>query len=455
MRILLVTPASLDGRGLPVRFASALLPPLSLAVLHSVTPREHEVVVVNDICEEIDYDGGWDLVGITAITCRVERAYQIADRFRAHGVRVVLGGIHVSALPDEAQAHADAVVVGEAESRWRSVVSDAGQGRLRGRYEGPLVEHDGWVPPRFDGMNLKAYLRTPGDDYPMMPLFTTRGCPMGCVFCSVSRFFGRTYRQKPVGTVLAEVDGLGAPSLLFVDDNIAWNPGYLGELLDGLSHREVRWASQASLHLGRHPELIPRLREAGCEMLLLGIESLDQTALSAMGKRQNKPGEYHELFQRLKDAGIMPMASMMFGFDGDDLGTLARIFEFLAEEGVLGVVNVLTPLPGTPLRERLAREGRLLHSDWSLYDNTHLNHRLPGADPDEVSEALWKGYGDLYSIGRILGRNLGGLLRDRHPLRSFVESWMLQMYLRSQVRNRRDLLSGGLGRPARTRSART
>ena len=236
MRILLAAPSQLDSQGLPQKYRRAFLPPLSLAVLNSLTPRIHEVRIVNDVVEEIDFSQDYDLVGITCMTSQAGRAYQIADRFRSTGTRVVLGGVHPTILPEEGKEHADAVVVGEAERIWPEVLVDAENRRLKEFYrENGHPDLSGPLIPRWDEMNLHVYPRRMGAKLPFMPLLTTRGCPFGCKFCSVTSLYGSSYRTKSISSVLSEIDAIHAQEFLFVDDNIACDPAYSRELFRALA----------------------------------------------------------------------------------------------------------------------------------------------------------------------------------------------------------------------------
>ena len=230
MKILFVYPTKLNASGKPIKYRKAFLPPLALAILDSLTPDKHDVRIIDDIVENIDFSVPYDLVAITAMTMQVERAYQIADAFRERGVKVIMGGMHPTVLPQEAKQHADSVVIGEADNIWEQILDDCENNTLKDFYQdASFPDLQKPVIPKWDNANLRVYPKRIGAKLPMMPIFTTRGCPLGCTFCSVTKFFGKSTRVKPVSHVIQEIESTGATEYLFVDDNITCNPDYSRE----------------------------------------------------------------------------------------------------------------------------------------------------------------------------------------------------------------------------------
>lgn len=450
MKILLVAPSLTDEQGRPLKYRRAFLPPLSLAILDGLTPAEHEVRVVNDISEEIDFSAAYDLVGITAMTCQAIRAYQIADRFRKLGVSVVLGGVHPTVLPDEAKQHADSVVIGEAENIWEQVLSDFAAGVAQDFYQGTsLPDLHKPLIPRWNHTNLRSYLVPFGSRLPMMPIFTSRGCPFGCEFCSVTHIHGKTYRHKPVGNVLAELDALGeADALSFVDDNIVFDVDYATELFTALRGRDLRWLSQASTTILKTPRLIDLASEAGCIRLFIGIESVNQANLRSVKKGFNKVHQYRELFARLQRVGISPVASIIFGLDEDTPEVFQQTYELLNACKVAHVAFfLLTPYPGTRLAQRLQEEGRILHSNWSLFDGSHLVIQPKKMTTDELEESYWQTYQKMYSLKNVLQRIVQLTALSRSPLRALIVEPTYQLYFRHAVRSREHPFCAGVGTP--------
>jgi radical SAM superfamily enzyme YgiQ (UPF0313 family) len=266
-RVVLIAPSRVE-RGARQPGGKALFPPLALEMVAALTPPEAEVRIIDEAVEAIDFEVPADLVGITSMTAVAPRAYAVADRFRARGIPVCLGGMHPSACPEEAAQHADAVVIGEAEGLWPQVVADCRQGRLKQFYRRdsyPALED---VPtPRRDLLKPRAYAAS-------ATVQTTRGCPFACTFCAVTNFFGRTYRFRPVQKVVEEVSAIKERVLFLVDDNIMGLPDYARNLFSALAGCGKLWFSQASLTALKDEGLLKLAQRAGCRGLFIGFESL-------------------------------------------------------------------------------------------------------------------------------------------------------------------------------------
>ncbi|GAG76628.1 unnamed protein product, partial [marine sediment metagenome] len=269
-------------------------PHLGLAMVAALTPPEVEVSLTDENVTVIDFQKEIDLVGITAITITAKRAYEIADTFRAKGVKVVLGGSHPSALPKEASQHADAVVIGEAEGIWTNVIEDFKANKLQRIYSQRKQPSLLNLPiPRRDLFTNGAY-------YFRNTISTTRGCPNACSFCSVTSFFGRTYRCRPVEEILKEIETMNYKKLIcFVDDNIAGKPKFAKELFRALVSYKLKWIAQASVTIARDDELLKLAAASGCMSLLIGFETLSQDNLVAMGKRVNVVDKYEMVIRKI------------------------------------------------------------------------------------------------------------------------------------------------------------
>jgi radical SAM superfamily enzyme YgiQ (UPF0313 family) len=448
MKILLVFPSQLDDLGLPVKYRRAFLPPLSLAVLSSLTPRTHRVQIVNDLAEEINFRGDYDLVGITCMTSQSERAYQIADRFRVRGCRVVLGGVHPTILPDEARAHADAVVIGEAERIWPELLLDAEKRRLQEFYRdsnfSPLTET---IVPRWHDTNLQIYPRRLGARFPLMPLFTTRGCPYGCKFCSVTTVYGTTYRTKSIQAVLAEIDALGAKEFFFVDDNITCEPEYSRELFRALRGKGISWVSQISTTVLKDPDLIELAADAGCFWLVIGMESLNPASLATVNKGFNKVEEYGELVELCRRAGIVPFPSFIFGFDHDREDEFQLTLDFLQRQHLgLAAFWILTPLPGTRLLQEFKTQGRIRDHRWSSYDGTRVVFQPKNFSPEELDKKYWQTLEQMFSLRRICSNTVANVRASRNPGDELLRNLFYQLYFCRKVRRRQHPFSGGIGK---------
>lgn len=377
----------------------------ALQLLAALTPPEHQVdIIAEHLGDEMTYDDDVDLVGITAMTIQARRAYEIADEYRRRGKRVVMGGIHVSVLPDEALGHADSVVIGEGDVVWPTVISDAMAGRLAPRYRAEALVDMSTLPMcRRDQSSKRS-------SFSIAPVQAGRGCPYDCSFCSATMFYGRTYRFRPVEQVIAEVKSLDTKFVFFLDDNIFSRPEYSRQLLRALKDVDVNWIGQASLHLSaRDPELLKLARESGCVGLFVGIESLSEENLRAsnsLAKNQSRTAaEIGASLRVLHDSGIVVMAGVIFGFDGDDPEVFDRTADFLGDNNVgLASFSALTPFPGTALCAQLEAEGRITSRDWSMYDACTTVFKPRGMTEEQLQEGTRRAGVNFYSSAKILAR---------------------------------------------------
>lgn len=398
-RVLFVSPGWPKGRlwgEMSFRF-----PSLSLAVVAASTPPHWQT----DLCDEgfgpVDVSTEVDVVAITGMTAQAVRAYEIADAFRSRGKTVVMGGFHASNLPDEALGHVDAVVVGEAEAVWPQLLADFEEGRLSKVYRADALVDTATIPVArrsiFDG---KGYLLT-------NTVQTTRGCPYDCEFCSVTAFFGRKYRKRPVEAVLAELGEMKKRGsyAFFVDDNIVVDRTYSLKLFRGMKGLGLRWLSHASLDLAEDPELLKAIGESGCIGLFVGFESLDEDALRAMGKKTNRVAGYVDAAKAFRDNGIGILGSFVLGLDGDGPDVFEKVFRFCESARIqAGIFPILTPYPGTRVRERLLAEDRILSSDWRNYDMEHVNFRPKGMTAEELQAGYDWLMEHFYSFGSMWRR---------------------------------------------------
>ncbi|MBC7105623.1 MAG: B12-binding domain-containing radical SAM protein [Firmicutes bacterium] len=404
VRVLLVAPragARREGKG------RAPFPPLGLLAVAGATPPEVEVRLVDEAVEPLEYDARWDLVGITSNTAQAPRAYASADAFRGRGVPVVLGGIHPSALPEEALRHADAVVVGEAEGLWPRVLRDLEQGRLQRIYRG-----DGH--PRLEGVRVRRDLLRAGAYLAPQTVQTTRGCPYNCSFCSVTRFFGATFRTRPVEEVVGEVAALPGDLVVFVDDNIVGRPTYARRLFGALRGLGKKWLSQASVNNLRDGELVKLAAASGCRGLFIGFETLSLPGLRSLRKGTNDVRTYAEVIARLHSCGIGVIGAFILGLDEDGPDVFDRVLEFSYRARVdLLQVSILTPFPGTALWQQLEGEGRIFDRDWSKYNGNHVVFWPKRLSPERLQEGFRYVLREAYSL-RGIWRRLSG--PHRHSL---------------------------------------
>jgi radical SAM superfamily enzyme YgiQ (UPF0313 family) len=371
-------------------------PPFPFPVLGVITvaalfPSDWEIEVIDEAVEDINPDAEADLVGISTLTLNAFHAYMIADHFRGRRIPVLMGGMHPTAMPEEALRHADAVVVGEAEGIFGRVLLDFKDRRMRGVYWGEkLPDLDKLPRPRYDLLRRKHRKI-------LHSVQATRGCPHSCEFCSVTPFFGHSYRFRPVEEVLADLqasfDRSNSNRVFFVDDNIVGTADYAKELFRALVPLRIKWGSFASVAMTQNREIMKLAEKSGCTEVLVGFESLSQTNLDASHKPWVRVDRMREYIRIFHDHGMIVQGSFIFGHDDDRKDVFCRTIDFIQETGIqVPVFAILTPYPASRLRARLEREGRLLPEgrDWRLYDVSHALFRPVHMTPEELEEGfLW------------------------------------------------------------------
>jgi radical SAM superfamily enzyme YgiQ (UPF0313 family) len=422
MKLELIVPAVKE----PVKSRGKLLvPPLGMATIAALTPPEVDVSLTDEGITKVDFEKEVDLVGITALTYTVHRAYEIADSFRARGVKVVMGGIHPSVMPEEASLHADAVVVGEAEGIWGDVIEDFKANKLRRIYrqnEHPSVV--GLPIPRRDLYQKGAYFCT-------NTLWATRGCPYSCSFCSVSTIFGRKYRCRPVDEITKEVETLDRSKIIgFVDDNIIGNPRFAKELFRAVIPYKIKWISQCSVAIASDDELLKSAADSGCLGMIIGFESLSQASLAAVGKKVNVVDEYEDIIRKIHAHGIGIHGCFIFGLDEDPVDIFERTLHF-AQKTRLESAQFAWPVPhpGTALGESMDKAGRIVTKDWSEYCGNTICLEPKKMSPETMQQKRAWVLCKFYSLPSILSR-LGVRRRFLVPL--WV--WGLNLWYRSLYR---------------------
>ena len=393
-RLLLVYPAT-EQLGWVRRFQ---LPPLSLQMVAAVTPPAWEVVLADEVHEEVPFEGDFDLVGITAMTHQATRAYQIADRFRAQNVPVVLGGMHPSVLPEEALSHADAVVVGEAETVWATLLADFAAGHLARIYRPTISTGTELTIPWAQREILagRKYLTT-------QTVQASRGCPYDCPFCTVTNYFGKQFRYRSAEDMLAELRTFRNRLVVFVDDNLLGNPARARPLLEGMADMKIRWGGQTSLRFAEDPALVKLVARSGCIGLFVGIESV--SGVNANLAKSRSRSARTDLVKRIQDEGIILEASVIFGFDDQDESIFEETVRFMEEcAPSVPTFHILTPYPGTALFEQFDREGRLLHKDWSRYNHVEVVFRPKLMTPERLYRGWVEARKAAYSLRAICAR---------------------------------------------------
>jgi radical SAM superfamily enzyme YgiQ (UPF0313 family) len=421
-RLLLINPVNTIRKGFLMRNLSTF-PPLALAIIASLTPSDWEVKILDENIKPFEFEDA-DLVGLTSFTSSACRAYEIAGLYRDKGIRVIMGGIHASMLPEESLQFVDSVVIGEAESVWKECISDHEKGKLKQRYIGELLPMGGQPIPSHHLFS---------DKYAFSAVQTSRGCPMKCNFCSVSVFNGCQYRQRPIDEILDELEAVPKKLLFFYDDNII---GYGKEaqqraiaLFKGMVKRKIKkhWVSQASINFADNPEVLKWAAKAGCKMIFLGLESEVEEQLTETGKHLNlKRGvkSYKKIFRKIHRAGISINGGFIFGMDSDTLQSVHNRFKYMMESNIDSFqTTILTPLPGTELFEKYKSEGRLVFTnfpdDWKRYDYAEPTILPKNMTGKELVDTMKENYIKLFNRRSVRMR----FYRSLFNIRKFEPAW--------------------------------
>ena len=377
------------------------LPALSLHIIAGLTPPEHDVKIVEEEVRLTDTNEDCDLVGISCYTANIRRCYELADKFRARGIPVVLGGIHPTVMPEESMEHADAIVIGEAENVWAGLLEDLKKGKLKKTYKKPYPELDNYIP-----LQTRKPRLTHG--FGVLPAETSRGCPYTCDFCAVPVHYGRKQRHRPVEHVVRDLAESGGKRFFFVDDNIMGDPRYARELLKQMAGLNLKWAGQSSIKvIQKNPDLLDLATKAGCVGLFFGLETISHSSLKALGKSIRDLNEISDTIKMIRDSGIYFYSGMIFGFDSDTESVFDDTLEFIQKNKIGSIgINVLTPYPGTPLFAKLQNEGRIISTNWDDYNFIwgRVVFKPKNFTPEKLFEETLRIKTETARLGKTLGR---------------------------------------------------
>ncbi|TMJ12559.1 MAG: B12-binding domain-containing radical SAM protein [Alphaproteobacteria bacterium] len=397
----------------PIKYS--LFPPLGLATLAAFLRPDDEAELVDDHVEPLRTDDAPDLVVIQVYITNAYRAYRLADLYRAKGCFVALGGLHVTSLPDEAAPHADAIFIGPGEQTFPRFLADFRAGEPQQRYVSTAGRTLECIPPiRRDLIRRELYL-VPNS------IVVTRGCPQHCDFCYKDAFFagGRSFYTQRVDAALAEIDRLPGRHLYFLDDHLLGDRRFAEALFEGMRGMGRLFQGAATVDSVLRGDLIERAAEAGLRSLFVGFETFDPANLRASNKKQNLARDYAAVARRLSDLGIMINGSFVFGMDEDGPDVFDRTVDWAVRNGVTtATFHVQTPYPGTRLHQSLAAQGRILSSNWDLYDTRHVVYRPARLSPEALEAGYHRAYRDFYGWGNIAR---GALAHDtvRHRAKHF------------------------------------
>jgi len=423
-RLLFINP-SITYKSIGITSATAW-PPLNLPYLAAVTPSHYKIEVIDENIEPFEYREA-DVVGITALTASVYRAYQIAEVYRKKCIPTIMGGIHVSMMPDEAQRYCDSVVIGEAESIWPKVLEDFEAGRLQKQYKGSWANLETLPIPRRD------ILRNPY--YRWGSIQTSRGCPMNCSFCSVTAFNGRRFRRRNLDSVIEELEHIPQKLVGLTDDNLIgfgkkdleWTYSFFSRILEkGI---KKYYFTQASILFGEDRKLIRLAARAGLKVVFTGIESVNPKSLQLYQKNINLDrlhhGRYIELISNIRNEGIVFLGAFVLGSDEDDISVFHSTLEFIKSSHIDVIQTTkLTPLPGTQLWESLQKEGRILNQNfpeaWKEYRLSRLVFKPARMSIEEVYKGNNYIRGAYYKFWETIKRTFHTLISTKSLISTYI-----------------------------------
>jgi radical SAM superfamily enzyme YgiQ (UPF0313 family) len=436
-KLLLINPSNVH-KGLG-NIRSTAWPPLNLPYIASLTPNNYEIEVIDENIMPFEFKEA-DIVGITSYTSQVNRGYQIAQMYREKGIKTVMGGIHVSMMPDEALEFCDSVVIGEAETVWAQVLKDFESGQLKEKYEGEWSDLQNLSIPRRDILKNEYYA--------WGSIQTSRGCPMNCAFCSVTAFNGRRYRRRVLEEVIEELQQVPQKNIMITDDNIIGHSEEDKEWAKNFFRRIVKegikknYFVQASIQFGEDKELIRLAAKAGVKILFVGIESVNSDSLKAyqnnLNLKKHQENKYQYLISNIRKGGIAVLGAFVLGGDEDEISIFDTTYRFIVSSGI-DVLQVTkpTPLPGTQLWHELSSKKRIIKknypSDWDDYRLTKMVYK-----PEKMSiEDVYEGFTYLrmryFGFGQRIMRTLSTLFTTKNVTTTLIAYKINESYRKAFI----------------------
>ncbi|MEW8669277.1 MAG: radical SAM protein [Candidatus Thiodiazotropha sp.] len=416
MRAKFILPALVEAKSpswRPIKYS--LFPPLGLATLAGHMRPDDEVELVDEHVEAVRLDDIPDLVVIQVYITNAYRAYALADHYRTRGSHVILGGLHVTALPQEAGRHADSIVIGPGDLAFSQFLEDFRRGRPRRLYFSPRRSFEHIADVRRDLIKRELYL-VPNS------LVVSRGCPHHCDFCYKEAFYlgGRSFYTQRVDRALAEIESLPGRHLYFLDDHLLGHPYFASQLFEGMRGMGRLFQAAATVDSVLRGDLIEKAAEAGLRSLFVGFETLNGANLKEANKRQHSLRDYRNAIRRLSALGVMINASFVFGMDRDDPQVFQRTVDWALEAGVTtATFHILTPYPGTHLYRQLKTEGRLLTDNWDMYNTREVVFRPRHMSAEALKAGYDQAYRSFYRWGSIVRSSMAHMDRPTHALRQF------------------------------------
>ncbi len=399
MKVKFILPALTEARSPFWRSLKySLFPPLGLATLAGYLNHDDEVVIEDEHVQTLKFDDEPDLVAIQVYITSAYRAYEIADHYRSRGIYVVMGGLHPTALPDEAAAHADTLILGPGEESWPAFLKDYRNKSPENRYRSTKRTLHGTPLPRRDLLNQNKYL-APNS------IVVSRGCSHSCNFCYKTDFYkgGKSFYTHKVDEVLMDIATMPARHLFFLDDHLFADEKFASALFDGMKGMGKIWQAAGTIEAVMKPGLLERAVASGLRSLFIGFETLSSVNLEKYNKFHNLNRDYDVAIRQLHDNGVMINGSFIFGMDNDKSDVFQQTVDWAVSKGVeTATFHILTPYPGTELYGRMKKAGRLLTDNWSLYDTRHTVFLPTHMTPEQLEQGYWQSYKDFYDWASIL-----------------------------------------------------
>ncbi len=387
----------------------SILPTLYARQLAAITPKKHSVEVVDERYSTINFEEKYDIVLINFNFSSVMRAYEIADTFRRKSIPVVLSGWYASAVPEEAKIHADSVLMGKGELSWLKLLDDFEKNNLKPFYQPTKYDNSVKIPPT--NVDIPGFVITGAIE-------ATRGCPYRCEFCPEAIVPGDSqYYARPVDEVIAEIKSMPQKTLMFYDNSLTINPGYSKSLFKKMKALNKKiFCNGNSDVLARDKELVRLSKEAGCVSWLVGFESVSQKTLDEIGKTSNRVEEYFQAVKNIHGHGMAVIGSFMFGFDSDTKDVFDETLKTIKELEIdVADFCILTPVIGTPVFNKLEKEGRILTKDWSKYDMKNVVFEPKNMTPEELLQGVRRMYAEFYSTSYTVKRVVKSLRLGLYP----------------------------------------
>jgi len=387
----------------------SILPTLYARQIAAITPKKHTVTVVNERYSKINFEEQYDIVNINFTTSTTPRAYEIADIFRKKGVTVVLSGLHASALPEEAKQHAESILLGRGELNWLKLLEDLEKNKLKPVYDPIRYNESVHIPPT--NIKLPGFVIT-------VAIEAARGCPYKCEFCPETNIPGGShYYTRPVDDVIAEIKAIPQKTIMFYDNSLTIHPEYsktLFKQMKGL-HKKILCNGNADV-LANDEEFVRLSKEAGCVAWLIGFESVSQKTIDEIGKKTNKVDEYFQAVKNIHDHKMAVIGCFIFGFDTDTYDVFDDTLKTIKELKIdVADFCVLTPFPGTPIFNKLEKEGRILTKDWVNYNLKTAVFQPKKMTEDEIHKGMQKMYSEFYSVPYTTRRVMRGFRLGFYP----------------------------------------